>query len=88
MELAVIGVLAIVGLAVFAVSRGKKAVRAYVYLMARRDGLSEGEANMVARRFDTNSAGMLNDEMLRFAKRNYGGQLAMISDARLDGFSE
>lgn len=73
----------------FSVSRGKKAVRAYIYLVARGEGATEGEANGLALRIDTHRAGQLNLAMAEFVKMCYGGsQLTMISDARIDGFRE
>ncbi len=89
MESIVVIVMAAIGLFIFSMNRGKKAVRAYVYLAARNDGASEQDANDIALRIDTHRAGQLNGTMREFVKRCYGGQqLAMISDARLDGFRE
>lgn len=87
MEWALLIGVAVIGLFIFSISRGKKAVQAYVYLAARSEGASEGAANQVASRIDSHAAGGLNDAMLTFAKHCYNGkQLAMISAARLDGF--
>ena len=87
MEIVVVVIAVVIGLFVFSMSRGKKAVRAYVYLLSRSDGASEAEANLDASRIDTHRAGQLNDAMLMFNRQCYNGkQLAMISDARLDGF--
>lgn len=89
MEIVFLIVVVIVALSIFLMSRGKKAVQAYVYLAARSDGASEAEANNIASRIDTHNAGNLNQAMLVFCKQCYGGrQLAMISDARLDGFQK
>jgi len=89
MEVVFIVVVVIIALFIFFMSRGKKAVQAYVYLAARSDGASEVEANSIASRIDSHSAGNLNQAMQMFCKQCYGGrQLAMISDARLDGFQK
>ncbi|MCY1298732.1 hypothetical protein D9M69_489830 [compost metagenome] len=88
-EIIVVVVAAAIGLFIFSMSRGKKAVRAYVYLAARSDGASEADANSIASRIDTHRASQLNGAMREFAHHCYNGkQLAMISDARLDGFHE
>jgi hypothetical protein len=60
MSIILIVVAVAVALFFFSVSRGKKAVRAYVYLAERRDGKSELEANSFALRIDTHRAGTLN----------------------------
>ena len=87
MELVILIIVAVVGLFIFTMSRGKKAVRAYVYLAARSDGATEEDANNMALRIDTHRASQLNSAMREFTHHCYGGkQLAMISDARLDGF--
>lgn len=87
MEVLIISVIAIAVTFVFLMKRGTKAVQAYVYLAARSEGRSEVEANNIALRIDTHSAGSLNDAMRIFCRHCYGGrQLAMISGARLDGF--
>lgn len=89
MEVVIFSVIAIIAAFVFLMKRGTKAVRAYVYLAARSEGKSEFEANNIASRIDTHSAGNLNQAMLVFCKHCYGErQLAMISSARLDGFRE
>lgn len=89
MEIIILGIAVVVGLFIFSINRGKKAVRAYVYLASRSEGASEYEANDFVSRIDTNSASKLNEAMLTFAKHCYGGrQLKMISAARLDGFRE
>jgi predicted LPLAT superfamily acyltransferase len=81
--------IAVVGFFMFAASRGRKAVRAYVYMAARCDGASEHEANALALRIDTHRAGQMNTAMMEFVKISYNGsQLRMISDARLDGFHQ
>ncbi|MVW80119.1 hypothetical protein [Bordetella sp. 02P26C-1] len=88
MEIAILTVIVIIALIFFSMSRGKKAVQAYVFLAARGEGKSEAEANDIARRIDTHSAAALNNAMRTFCHHCYGGQqLAMISSARLDGFS-
>lgn len=87
MEVVIFSVVAIVAAFIFLMKRGAKAVQAYVYLAARSEGKSEFEANDIALRIDTHSAGALNDAMRTFCNHCYGGkQLAMISSARLDGF--
>ncbi|MBX9904958.1 MAG: hypothetical protein K2Y31_11420 [Burkholderiales bacterium] len=87
MEVVIFSVIAIVAAFIFLMKRGAKAVQAYVYLAARSEGKNEVEANDIALRIDTHSAGALNSSMLVFCKHCYGGrQLAMISIARLDGF--
>ena len=87
MEILVIAVIAIVAAFFFFMKRGTKAVQAYVYLAARSEGKNEVDANDMASRIDTTSAGHLNQAMLTFCKHCYGGrQLEMISSARLDGF--
>lgn len=87
MEVVVLSVVAVIAVFVFLMKRGVKAVQAYVYLAARLDGKSELEANDIALRLDTHSAGHLNDAMRLFCHHCYGDkQLAMISSARLDGF--
>ncbi|ENU36636.1 MULTISPECIES: hypothetical protein [Acinetobacter] len=87
MEVVILTVIAIIAAFAFLMKRGVKAVQAYVYLAARLDGKSEAEANDIALRLDTHSAGHLNDAMRLFCQHCYGGrQLAMISGARLDGF--
>lgn len=87
MEIIIISAIALVAVFVYSMKRGTKAVQAYVYLAARSEGRSEMEANDIALRIDTHSAGALNDAMRIFCKNCYGGQqLAMISSARLDGF--
>jgi hypothetical protein len=87
MEVVILSVIAVVAVFVFLMKRGVKAVQAYVYLAARLDGKSELEANDIALRIDTHSAGHLNDAMRLFCHHSYGSrQLAMISSARLDGF--
>ncbi len=89
MGIVLFGVAIIAGLFIFSMSRGKKAVRAYVFLAARSEGASESSANKLASRIDTNSASKLNEAMLTFVKHCYGGrQLEMISAARLDGLRE
>lgn len=87
MEIILLGVIAVAGFLMFSVARGKKAVRAYVYLASRSEGASELEANALVQRIDTHRAGQLNTAMGEFARGCYNGsQLRMISDARLDGF--
>lgn len=87
MELVTFAAIAIFIAFLFLIKRGTKAVQAYVYLAARSEGESEFDANDIASRIDTHSAGHLNQAMLVFCKHCYGGrQLAMISSARLDGF--
>ena len=87
MEFVILAATAIIAAFFFMVKRGKKAVQAYVYLAARSEGKGEFEANDIASRIDTYSAGHLNQAMLVFCKHCFGGrQLAMISSARLDGF--
>lgn len=89
MEIVLLVIAVVAGLFIFSMSRGKKAVRAYVYLAARSEGASEFKANELVSRIDTNSASKLNEAMLTFAQHCYGGrQLEMISAARLDGFKE
>jgi hypothetical protein len=89
MELAIIIITGVAGLFIFSMSRGKKAVRAFIYLTSRADGATVSEANDLASRIDTHRASELNTAMLHFVRHAYGGkQLPMISDARLDGFRE
>lgn len=89
MEIILIVVAVAAALFVFSITRGKKAVKAYVYLAARSEGNSELVANDIASRIDAHRAGQLNAAMLEFAGQCYNGkQLAMISDARCDGFRE
>lgn len=89
MEIVLLIVAIVVALFFFGMSRGKKAVRAYVYLAARSEGKSELEANNLASTVDTHHAGQLNAAMLTFAQHCYNGsQLAMISDAKMNGFRE
>ncbi len=89
MEIVIFVIAAIVAMFIFSMSRGKKAVKAYVYLAARSEGVSEIDANDIACRIDTYRAGQLNGSMRVFAQHCFGGkQLAMISSARLDGFRE
>ena len=89
METIAVIVAAVIGLFIFSMNRGKKAVRAYIYLAARSDGASEQDANHIALRVDTRRASQLNGAMREFVNRCYSGQqLAMISDARLYGFRE
>ncbi|SDS86947.1 hypothetical protein SAMN05216598_3063 [Pseudomonas asplenii] len=89
MEIIALVIAVAVGLFVFGTIRGRKAVRAYVYLASRSEGASEAEANDVASRIDAHAAGQLNRPMREFANHCYSGrQLAMISAARLDGFRE
>ncbi|TLX70489.1 hypothetical protein FAS41_27885 [Pseudomonas nicosulfuronedens] len=89
MEIIALIVVVAAGLFIFAMSRGKKAVRAYIYLAARSEGASVEEANELASRIDTHRAGQLNTAMRQFILQCYNGQqLPMISDARLDGFKQ
>lgn len=89
MEAILFSVFVIISVFFFLMKRGAKAVQAYVYLAARSEGRSEFDANDIASRIDTYSAGNLNQAMLVFCKHCYGGrQLAMISSARLDGFKK
>lgn len=84
-----IGGALVLALFVASVLRGRKAVRAYVYIVTRGEGASELEANIVASRIDSSKAGQLNPSVMEFIRVHYAGkQLPMMSDARLDGFRE
>jgi len=89
-EVVIFFVIAIVAAFIFMMKRGVKVVQAYVvYLAARSEGEIEAEANDIALRIDTHSAGDLNDAMYMFCSHCYGGrQLAIMSSARLDGFKD
>ncbi len=77
-----------IALCVFAVARGQKAVKAFVYIGLRSEGESIAEANYKTSRIDTGRASELTPAMLDFVNTMYRGkQLPMISDARMDGFT-
>ena len=69
--------------------RGRKAIRAFIFLSEISEEKSESEANVIASRIDLFAASKLQPQMLNFVKTVYGGsQLTMISQARIHGFKE
>lgn len=79
--------LALGGIWWFSMIRARLAVRAYVYLAERQSGASVEEANKIASRIDTNAASYMVPDMMEYA-RTVGGQLGLISAARIAGFSQ
>jgi hypothetical protein len=89
MEIFFLLAVAAVALIFYSMQRGKKAVRAFIYLAAMEKGATEHEANVMASRLDLHAASNLNDQMRQFVQLVYGdSQLAMISAARRAGFRE
>lgn len=73
----------------FMMLRGRKAVRAFVFLSEIIEDKSEDEANITASRIDFFAASKVKHQMLNFVNTVYGGsQLTMISQARASGFKE
>ena len=73
----------------FMMLRGRKAVRAFVFLSEIIEDKSEDEANITASRIDFFAASKVKHQMSNFVNTVYGGsQLTMISQARASGFKE
>lgn len=73
----------------FMMLRGRKAVRAFIFLSEIIEDKSEDEANITASRIDFFAASKAQHQMSSFVNTVYGGsQLTMISQARASGFRE
>lgn len=88
--LAVIAIAILVAvLAYFAVMRGRKTVRAYIYLMQTDGGMDIGQANDIAGSVSTNYAGEFRIAALNYCRTHFrGNQLDMIKEARSRGFRQ
>lgn len=82
-------ILAAIAVIYFILSRGRKAVRAFFYTLARNRGEGVGDANRSARMINFRRASQHNLAMTDYANSHFNGsQLRMIEAARHDGFSE
>nr|WP_253076409.1 hypothetical protein [Citrobacter freundii]URZ94096.1 hypothetical protein [Citrobacter freundii] len=81
------GLLLLIGVFIYAISRGRKTVRAYVYLMQVENGLDLKMANAIAGSLSTASAGEYRNAAMRHCHAAFNGsQLNMIKAARNKGF--
>lgn len=81
--------LGVVSVAYFFLSRGRKAVRAFFYILARNRGESIEEANRSASHINFSRASRHNQAMVDYANMHFNGsQLGLIDAARRDGFSQ
>lgn len=85
----VLFVLLAIGAALYySMSRGRLTVRAAGYLLMLGDGATQVEANRFASSIDMYEAAKRKPEVMSCVKDVFGGsQLALISLARLNGFS-
>ena len=83
-----LGVIVVVaGSSALALFRGRKAVRAYMYLRFLDHGASSDEANALVIRMGFSEAGKHQSHALQFVHMQFGGkQLVMIASARSLGF--
>lgn len=73
----------------YAVIRGRKTVRAYVYLIQVENGMDLDMANAIAGNLSTASAGEYRSAALRHCREAFNGsQLEMIKAARNKGFAQ
>lgn len=80
-------VIGLVALWMYAGSRGRLTVRAFIYLSELSAGRAEEEANKTALSVDSNAASKFSSVTRNYVKMFYGGkQLDLISEARLKGF--
>jgi hypothetical protein len=71
----------------FFLSRGRKAVRAFFYMLARHRGEGVSDANRSARMIGFRRASQHNLAMIDYANAHFNGsQLKLIGAARRDGF--
>ncbi|MFC3110848.1 hypothetical protein ACFQAT_28315 [Undibacterium arcticum] len=70
-------------------NRGRKAVRAFFYILGRNAGESVFDANRGAMRIGFHRASQHNLAMIDCANKHFGGsQLRLIGAARQDGFTQ
>lgn len=82
-----IAVMAVCAVWYYSMLRGRLTVRASTYLMLISEGNSEDHANKIALAVDLFAANQLKNGAMYHVNEVYGGrQLALIADARLQGF--
>ncbi|MBW5861752.1 hypothetical protein H0I57_21175 [Yersinia enterocolitica] len=71
-----------------AIIRGRKSVRAYIYLIQRETGTDIETANQIAAHVTTQVAASYRSAAMRYCYQYHeGNQLMMIKDARKQGFT-